>query len=503
MFARTLMVQGTASSVGKSALVTALCRIFKQDGLRVAPFKSQNMALNSAVTIDGGEIGRAQAEQAAAAGVEPTVDMNPILLKPEPGMRSQVVVRGAPWRTLSARDYHQHKSELLAVVAESLARLRSSYDLIVIEGAGSPAEINLKADEIVNMRIANLAEAPVLLVGDIDRGGVLASLVGTLELLEPDERDRIAGFVINKFRGDRTLLQGGLDFLEERTGKPVLGVVPFLPEIGLAEEDSVALAERRPSKSSGRVEIAVVRLPHIANYDDFDPLAIETDLRFVERPEELGDAELVILPGTKSTTADLDWLRDTGLAGAIVARVAAGGPVLGICGGYQMLGRAILDPDQVESSHRAVDGLGLLDVTTEFAADKQTVRAAGQALSGAGVFRGVSGRLFRGYEIHHGRTRRGGDAPWLAITERAGDRSASTDGAIRPDGLAAGCYIHGLFETDDFRAGLLGSLAARRGRAVRSASFSRDAAYDRLAAHVRAHLDLTAIRRIAGVPVPR
>ncbi|MCS6803188.1 MAG: cobyric acid synthase [Chloroflexota bacterium] len=499
MVARTLMVQGTASSVGKSALVTALCRIFRQDGLRVAPFKSQNMALNSAVTVDGGEIGRAQAEQAAAAGIEPTVDMNPILLKPEGEMRSQVVVRGRPWATLSAWEYQQRKAELLGVVAESLARLRAAYDLVIIEGAGSPAEINLKADEIVNMRVAALADAPVLLVGDIDRGGVFASLLGTLELLEPDERARIAGLVINKFRGDRRLLQPGLEVLEARTGKPVLGVIPYLPNIGLAEEDSATLEDRPAAAADGRVEIAVIRLPRLSNYDDFDPLAAEAAVRFVDQPRHLGEPDLIIVPGTKSTAADLAWLRASGLAAAIVEHVERGVPLLGICGGYQMLGRQILDPDRVEAEATTTPGLGLLDVVTEFLPEKQTVRVEGVVEGGAGPFAALQGKRFRGYEIHHGRTRRGAEMSWLRLEQRSGHRVDDVDGALRQDGLVAGCYIHGFFDADELRAALLEALARRRGRAVVSRPFSRQHAFDRLADHVRRHLDLAALRRIIGL----
>jgi adenosylcobyric acid synthase len=493
------MVQGTASSVGKSMLVTALCRIFRQDGLRVAPFKSQNMALNSAVTVDGGEIGRAQAEQAAAAGIEPTVDMNPILLKPEAEMRAQVVVRGRRWATLSAREYQQRKAELLGVVAESLARLRAAYDLVIIEGAGSPAEINLKADEIVNMRVAALAEAPVLLVGDIDRGGVFAALVGTLALLEPEERARVAGVVINKFRGDRALLQPGLDMFEARAGTPVLGVIPYLPNIGLAEEDSATLEQRQPVVDDGRVDVAVVRLPRLSNFDDFDPLMAEAAVRFIERPSELGDPDLLVLPGTKSTVADLAWLRESGLAAAILERVERGTPLLGICGGYQMLGHTILDPLGVEADLPETPGLGLLDVVTEFAPEKQTVRVAGVAEGGAGVFAALAGHRFHGYEIHHGITRRGAAAGWLRVRRRAGVPVDDLAGAVRSDGLVAGCYIHGFFEADDLRAALLGALAARRGRRVTPVPFSRAAAFDRLAEHVRRHLDLGAVRRIIGL----
>ncbi|HID65180.1 MAG TPA: cobyric acid synthase, partial [Anaerolineae bacterium] len=340
MTAKTLMIQGTASSAGKSLLVAALCRIFCQDGVRVAPFKAQNMALNSFVTREGHEMGRAQVVQAQAAGLEPHVDMNPILLKPEQDARSQVVVMGRPWATLAAGEYYRRKGELWPVVTAALDRLRERYDLVVIEGAGSPAEINLRDSDIVNMAVARYARAPVLLVGDIDRGGVFASLVGTMVLLEEDERRLIKGFVINKFRGDVALLQDGLTMLEQRTGVPVLGVVPFIRDLQIAEEDSVALGEplRRSLESSqGReVDIAAIRLPRISNFDDFDALALEegVQVRFVDGPDQLGHPQAVILPGTKSTIADLLWLRQVGLARALCELAENGTPVVGICGGY-------------------------------------------------------------------------------------------------------------------------------------------------------------------------
>jgi adenosylcobyric acid synthase len=376
--ARTLMIQGTASDVGKSILVTALCRIFAQEGLRVAPFKAQNMALNAAVTSDGGEIGRSQATQARAARIEPTVDMNPILLKPEAGMRSQVIVRGKVWRTLPWREYYDQRGALLDTIAGSLETLRAAHDLVIIEGAGSPAEINLKRGDIVNMRVAALADAPVLLAGDIDRGGVFAALLGTLELLEPDERARVRGLLINKFRGDVSLLQPGLDFIAQRTGVPVVGVIPHLPRLGLAEEDSVAL-DRRPGAADSPVllDIAVIHLPQISNFDDFDPLAAEEGVRvrFVRERAELGTPDLLILPGTKSTIADLRELRARGLGTAIVALARAGVPTIGICGGYQMLGEAIEDPHRVESDEAALAGLALLPLRTVFAREKTTDRA--------------------------------------------------------------------------------------------------------------------------------
>lgn len=350
--APTIMVQGTASSAGKSLLVTALCRFFRREGLRVAPFKSQNMALNSAVTVDGLEIGRAQAVQAEASGILSCVDMNPILLKPESDRRSQVVVLGKLIGSMTATEYHEYKPRLSTVIAESLTRLRVDYDLVVIEGAGSPAEINLKSRDIVNMHVAKLADAPVLLVGDIDRGGVFGSFVGTMELLEPDERARVAAFVVNKFRGDMALLKPGLDFLTERTGKPVLGVVPYIQGLRIADEDSVSLedrmARRRPSQQE--IDIVVVRLPRLSNYDDVEALEHEAGVvvRFVEQPDEIQGADLVILPGSKNTVSDLSWLRTRGIAGAIEARAHVGKPILGICGGCQMLGEVIDDPHGVD-----------------------------------------------------------------------------------------------------------------------------------------------------------
>ncbi|HMJ14631.1 MAG TPA: cobyric acid synthase, partial [Polyangiaceae bacterium] len=336
------MIQGTASSVGKSLLVTALCRFFRREGVRVAPFKSQNMALNSAVTPDGFEIGRAQAVQAEAAGLEPAVEMNPILLKPEGESRAQVVVMGKPIGSMPALDYHAHKPRLKAIIADCLDKLRRQYELVIIEGAGSPAEINLKDRDIVNMHVARVADAPVLLVGDIDRGGVFAAFIGTLELLEPDERERVAAFIVNKFRGDVALLQPGLDFLTQRTGKPVLGVVPYVAKLRIADEDSVSLEDRVGRKRPGReqLDIAVVRLPRISNYDDVEALEHESGVvvRFVERPEEARGADLVILPGSKHTCSDLAWLRSTGIGHVIEERAQSSQPVLGICGGCQMLG---------------------------------------------------------------------------------------------------------------------------------------------------------------------
>ena len=385
MLAPTIMVQGTASSVGKSLLVTALCRFFRRSGIRVAPFKSQNMSLNSAVTVDGLEIGRAQAVQAEAAGALSCVEMNPILLKPEGDRRSQVVVLGRSIGSMGAADYQAYKPRLSTVVAESLARLRTDYELVIIEGAGSPAEINLKSRDIVNMHVAKLADAPVLLVGDIDRGGVFASFVGTMELLDPDERARVAAFVVNKFRGDLALLTPGLQFLTERTGKPVLGVVPYVSNLRIADEDSVSLESRaaRCRPANDQLDIVVVRLPRISNYDDVEALEHEAGVvvRFVEQPDDVRGADLVILPGSKSTVADLAWLRASGVADAIEARTREGKPVLGICGGCQMLGEAIDDPFEMESSISHVRGLGLLSLRTRFEQKKMTAHVRAKLMT--------------------------------------------------------------------------------------------------------------------------
>ncbi|HEU4731838.1 MAG TPA: cobyric acid synthase, partial [Kofleriaceae bacterium] len=511
MTAATLMVQGTASSVGKSLLVTGLCRLFSRSGLRVAPFKSQNMALNSAVTPDGLEIGRAQAVQAEAAGVAPTADMNPILLKPEGDRRSQVVVLGRPIGSMTAVEYHAIKPRLSEVIAASLARLRADHDLVVIEGAGSPAEINLKSHEIVNMHVARLADAPVVLVGDIDRGGVFAAFVGTLELLEPDERARVAAFVVNKFRGDPALLEPGLRMLGERTGKPVLGVVPYLRGLRIADEDSLSLddrqARRRPPASE--LDLCVVRLPRIANHDDFEPLEHEpgVTVRFVDRPADLVGADLVVLPGSKHTISDLSWLRGSGLAEAIAARGRAGEPVLGVCGGCQMLGDAIDDPEGVESSEPRAVGLGLLPLATRFVRDKRTTQVTARVATPSFLTGGAAlDEPVAGYEIHMGAVESTG-APRCAfrLETRNGRGVTAHDGAVAAGGAVVGTMLHGLFENDALRARMLQALRDRRGLAApahRAPIPTRRAEYDRLEAAVRDSLDGELLWRLVEMPVP-
>ena len=505
MAAKTLMVQGTASSVGKSIMVTALCRILKQDGWNAAPFKAQNMSLNSFVTRDGGEIGRAQVVQAEAAGIEPTVEMNPILLKPEADHRSQVVVMGKPMGRVMATEYYSSREQLWSVVTESLDRLLAQYDVVLIEGAGSPAEVNLKDKDLVNMRVALHCRAPVLLVADIDRGGVFASLVGTLELLEPDERALIKAFVINKFRGDLSLLEPGLKWLEERTGVPVAGVIPYYHDIRVAEEDSVSLEKRRAMKTRSDyiLDIAVIGLPHISNFDDFDPLEQEKGirLRYVEPNDDLGEPDLIILPGTKSTMADLKHLKRIGLAQKIVEQAHRGKPVIGICGGYQMLGDVILDPDHVESPAAETVGLGLLPVVTTFFSVKSTYQVRGQVVSEKGLLEGASGLSLSGYEIHMGRSEGTKILSPFRIDERSRKPCQEMDGCLSPDGNHLGTYIHGLFHNEGLRRSLLVSLAARKGVIFRPQArvISKEEQYDRLAALVRCSLNMELVYHIIGL----
>jgi adenosylcobyric acid synthase (glutamine-hydrolysing) (EC 6.3.5.10) len=499
MQAKTLMIQGTSSSVGKSIMVTALCRILRQDGLSVAPFKAQNMALNSFVTREGGEIGRAQAVQAEAAGIEPSVDMNPVLLKPEADAKSQVIVHGKVVRTISAGEYYHYTPYLLEIIEGSLNRLRSAYDVVVIEGAGSPAEINLKKREIVNMRIAKMAGAPVLLVGDIDRGGVFASLVGTLELLEENERNYIKGFIINKFRGDLRLLQSGLELLEKHTLKPVLGVVPYFRGITIAQEDSVYLEERIESPPSAELDIAVIHLPHISNYDDFDPLEEEgCRVRYVAHSSELDAPDLIILPGTKNTISDLSYLWRSGLAQSIIQQARNGVPVVGICGGYQMLGASLHDPDSVESAEESVLGLGLLDVMTTFVPEKATTQVKARVMVDQGLFEGMKGQELIGYEIHMGQTSSNGDMSAFYIFETPRGKVDYLDGMLNAEGTVLGTYLHGLFHNPDFRQSLLNSLRRRCGLPERwdGTMMEKEQHYNRLAELVRSSLDMTAIYKI-------
>ena len=507
---RVIMVQGTASHVGKSVLVSALCRIFRQDGLRVAPFKAQNMSNNSYVTPDGGEIGRAQAVQAEAAGVEARVEMNPVLLKPEADSHAQVVLMGRPLTSARARDYLDLKATLWESVSNSLDILRSQHDVVVIEGAGSPAEINLKATEIVNMRVALYANAPVLLCGDIDRGGVFASLVGTLQLLDEAERDRVKGLLINKFRGDASLLTDGLTWLEDYTGKPVIGVVHHFRDIHIPEEDSVALDFTPPRASSPDVlDVAVVHVPHISNFDDFDPLAREpgVSLRYVQSGERLGRPDLVILPGSKTTIPDLMWMEQQGLSQAVLGAIDHGSSVIGICGGYQMLGQTLLDPDLIESAIGEAHGLGLLPLVTTFTGTKETHRVEAtvrqEASTHGHLMSGAVGETVVGYEIHMGRTSGESVIPPFAVVDRADAAitpETALDGALDANGRVMGTYIHGLFHNAGVRRAILGELARRRGvRLPAGVDVARDREYDRLADWVRDSLRMDSVYEMLGL----
>ncbi len=499
-----LMVCGTASDVGKTQLVTGLCRALARRGLRVAPFKGQNMALNSVVTPGGAEIARAQGTQARAAGIEPEAAMNPVLLKPTGERRSQVVVLGRPWGELDALAFQRVKQDLTPIVLHALDSLRRRFDVVLCEGAGSPAEINLFADDLVNLGLAARAGIPAVVVGDIDRGGVFAHLYGTVALLPEDRRAAVRGFVVNKFRGDPALLGDATEQLRRRCGVPTLGVVPHLGDLWIDAEDSLALEAPAwaPRQRAGAavdgdvVDVAVVRLPHMANFTDLDPLAVEpaASVRLVAHPAALGDPDLVVLPGSKATVADLAWLRARGLDRAVDDR---GRTVVGICAGYQMLGRVIEDPEGVEAAAPQVEGLGHLGVRTVFAAEKRTMRRRGVRRAG--------GEEVDGYEVHHGRpVVDEGSEPWfdLAETSDPGRPVRTPEGVADAGRGVYGSSLHGLFEADAFRHAFLADVAARRGKrfAPSAVSFAacREAQIDRLADACEAHLDLEALVALAG-----
>ncbi len=482
---RTLMVQGTMSSAGKSLLTTALCRIFARQGVKVAPFKAQNMSNNAAVCADGGEIGRAQFTQALACGIEPTVQMNPVLLKPEADARSQVVLNGRVHQTLPARDYYARRDFLWGHVTAAYDALHAAYDLVIVEGAGSPAELNLKRNDIVNMAVATYAKAAVLLAGDIDRGGIFAQLLGTLWLLPNDERALVKGLLVNKFRGDPTLFEDGVAILEARGGVPVLGVIPYIHDHRLPEEDAVAVEEASRNATDG-IDIAVIRLPRIANFDDYDPLAHEpgVSIRYVTTPAELGTPHAIVIPGTKSTMADLSWLRARGLHTAIQHLAENGTAVVGVCGGYQMLGVRVNDPAHVESDVSSAAGLGLLPVETTFEAEKSTRQARAEIIGGAGWLASLHGETIGGYEIHMGQTPT--TAPLLQFEDRA-------DGASAFEGRVWGCYLHGLFGNEAFRRVWLRSLGW-----ARTDETQGENPFDRVADAVENAIDMARLWQIVG-----
>lgn len=485
-----LMIQGTHSDAGKSALVTALCRIFVQDGYQTAPFKSQNMALNSYITVDGKEIGRAQGVQAEACGINATTEMNPILIKPSGAYQSQIVVHGKPYKNMKAGEYRQDFFEDgLKLIKESYNKLATTYERIVIEGAGSPAEINLNDRELVNMRVAQIANAPVILVGDIEKGGVFASLVGTLQLLEPEDRKRVIGVIINKFRGDVSLLQPGLNWFEEYTGVPILGVVPYIDNLLIEAEDSVVLSSYSTSRNTSKdLDIAVIRHPMISNFTDIDPLFEEEDchVRFVNSVEELGEPDLLILPGSKNTIEDMMFLHKTGLANRIQTLAQKKDlMIFGICGGYQMLGKSISDLYEVESSHQHIEGLGLVSMTTTMTKHKTTVRSEGVVTFGKEEI------PVEGYEIHMGESQFEENCHYLIQLD---DRS---DGVITDDQKIIGTYFHGIFHNDFFREAILNDIRQKKGlEPIRNrASFARkrEEGFDLLAKVVRENIQIERI----------
>ncbi|WP_462409702.1 cobyric acid synthase [Neobacillus sp. Marseille-QA0830] len=491
-----IMIQGTSSDAGKSFIVTALCRMFANDGLKVAPFKSQNMSNNSYVTMDGKEIGRAQGIQAEAAKTEATVWMNPILLKPRSQQESEVVYLGKAIETMSGRNYRDSFYEKgLEVIKQSLSHLEKEYNLVVIEGAGSPVEINLKDRELVNMKVAELADVPVVLVADIDRGGVFASVVGTLELLEPGERQRVAGVIINKFRGDISLFEDGIKWLEERTGVPVLGVLPYIDHHMVDGEDSLSISRQFSKRGTGAVDLAVIQLPFISNYSDLEPFLSEEDItvRWVKDPAEFGEPDAVIIPGTKSTIADLLWLRETLLEQCILEHIGKGGFSVGICGGYQMLGEVIRDEAGSDTGipDKHVQGLGVIPARTVFHQEKQTIRVSARFHPGTGLH---EPEVLNGYEIHLGRT---------VLSERGNPFFVTEDGReegyFGKDGKIIGTYLHHLFHNDRWRNHWLNRIRSSKGQHVREIKWIRndkDASFDHLAEQLRCHLNWELIKDI-------
>lgn len=498
--AKKIMIQGTMSNAGKSLLCAALCRIFRQDGYRVAPFKSQNMALNSYITEDGLEMGRAQVVQAEAAGIRPRVEMNPILLKPTNDTGSQVIVNGEVMGSFSARDYYARKKELIPQIWKAYEKLDQEYEILVIEGAGSPAEINLKQDDIVNMGLAKLVDAPVLLVGDIDRGGVFAQLLGTLLLLEEEEKERVKGLIINKFRGDKTILDPGIQMLEDRCGIPVLGVTPYL-SVDIEEEDSLTerFARRNPK---GQIDLAVIRTPRISNFTDFQVFEHleEVSLRYVTSPADLGHPDMIFLPGTKNTMGDLKWMRQNGLEASLLKAAASGTVIFGICGGYQMLGRVLKDPEAVEDGG-TLRGMDLLPMETVFTGQKTRTRVKGKICRMEGPLKDLEGMEFEGYEIHMG-VSRGTQGDFCSELTDHVSGSRSRDGVCR--GNVYGTYVHGIFDRDGMADQVIRLLAKQKGiswngRESMGRTEWKEQQYDRLAEGIRQHLDMEQIYKIMGV----
>jgi len=506
MKTKNLMIQGTGSSVGKSLIVTALCRIFHQDGYRVAPFKSQNMALNSFITKDGLEMGRAQVAQAEAAGKEPDVNMNPILLKPTTDKKCQVIIKGKVYKNMSAREYFDFKPRLCQMIKEAYDELARENDIIVIEGAGSPAEINLREGDIVNMGMAEMVDAPVILVGDIDKGGVFASLAGTMLLLRPYERKRVKGVLINKFRGDVEILKPGIDELEKIIKVPNLGIVPYL-DVRIDDEDGSHDRLNIKHQTDNKIDIKVIRLPHISNFTDFNALEFQEDvaLNYVSYCDEIGNPDVLIIPGSKNTIEDLEFIKARKIDQKIFEIYNKGGIIVGICGGFQMLGNEIHDPHHTESDLEYCDGLGLLNMKTIFYEDKVTTQVKAKINVDNGPFEGLKDTEVEGYEIHMGRTIIGNDIiPLTTITEKLGEKVEIVDGAVSRDGRVFGTYIHGIFDSMAFTRKFLNNIRKKKKwnpikSDIKSYKEFKEREYDRLAEVVRKSIDLDRVYRIMGV----
>ena len=504
--AKAIMIQGTMSNAGKSLVTAALCRIFHQDGKRVNPFKSQNMALNSFITAEGAEMGRAQVVQAEAAGVKPSVLMNPILLKPTSDSGSQVIVNGVAIGTMPAVEYYKYKTKLIPDIMKAYNTLAENSDIMVIEGAGSPAEINLKAQDIVNMGMAKMAKSPVLLVADIDRGGVFASIYGTLMLLEPEERAMVKGVIINKFRGDVSILKPGLDMLEEKTGIPVIGVLPML-NVDIEDEDSLSERLTQVKSKNALIDIAVIKFPRMSNFTDFNVFELIDGvfLRYVKSTEELGNPDMIILPGTKNTIDDLKWMRQNGLETAVLHKANNGTVVFGICGGYQMLGRSLSDPFGFDSGHAGsvTTGMALLNTETEFVENKRTIQMKGHFNRVEGIFSGLSGREFYGYEIHSGITKLE-ETKALNTVEPINEKAepfAEGSQTVRSGMQVYGTYIHGIFDGEGIAAKVVEALLARKGLSMDDVKVIdyqeyKQHQYDLLAQSVRENLDMEKVYAI-------
>lgn len=501
---KSIMLQGTASSVGKSLLTAALCRIFRQEGYNAAPFKSQNMASNSFITEEGLEMGKAQASQAEAAGIRPSAYMNPILLKPSGDRNAEVILKGKAYKNMTAMEYHEFKPQLKNMITEVYNELISTYDILVIEGAGSPAEINLRDKDIVNMGMAEIADCPVLLVGDIDRGGVFASIYGTIMLFTEEERKRVKGILINKFRGDKNILEPGLKMLEDLTGIPVVGVIPY-GDFNIEDEDTLTQRFTRNINTEGKVTVEIIQLPRISNFTDFHVFETLPDvhIRYISRGESIGNPDILILPGSKNTIEDLKYLRESGLERDIIRAYKNGSYIFGICGGYQMLGEKILDPHGLEGNIKELKGLCLLDIETIFEEEKITAQVEGEILfAGEGIHQNCKATKVKGFETHRGRSILGEDVkPFLQINKKLGQEVNYTDGAISDDGRVFGTYLHGIFDEVNFTQRFIDSILREKGltpsgNTVKTFEEFKNQEYAKLAKLVKENIDLEKIYKI-------